>query len=48
VVGVAVDLDDQPPVGPEQVDLVALEIDVRLRARQARLADEGEQPPLGV
>jgi hypothetical protein len=47
VVGVAVDLDDQPLVGPEQVDLIALHADVGVRARQSRGLDHGEQPALG-
>jgi hypothetical protein len=37
VVGVAVDLDDQPLVGPEQVDLIAADDDIGLGARQPRL-----------
>jgi hypothetical protein len=46
VVGVPVELDYEPPVGPDDVDLVALDDDVRLRAWQPGFVAEVEEPPL--
>src|SRR5215208_3938363 len=46
--GVAVDLDDQAPVAPEEVDLPAVELHVRLGWWEAGGADHAEQPPLGL
>jgi len=43
VVGEPVDLDDQPLLPPQEVDLVAEDADVRLRVRKPRAADEWEQ-----
>jgi hypothetical protein len=39
----AVGLDDQPLVAPDEVALVALDVDVHLGAREAVLVAEGEE-----
>jgi hypothetical protein len=48
VVGVAVDLDDEPPAPPQEVDLVAGDADVRLGHGEPCGADQAEQAPLGL
>jgi hypothetical protein len=44
--GVAVELDDQPPVGPHGVDLEAGDDDVHGRRRQTGFPAEVEEPAL--
>jgi hypothetical protein len=43
VVRVAVDLDDEQPCAPDEVDDVALDLDVGLRARDAVVVTEAEE-----
>ncbi len=48
MVGIAVDLDDDPLGRPDGVDLVRADPHVGPGLRQLGGADEGEQPPLGL
>jgi hypothetical protein len=44
---IAVDLDDEPTVRPQEVDLISPGSCVGLRLGQARGSDQLEQSPLG-
>ena len=48
VVDEAVDLDDQPLLAPQQIDLDAVHDHVRVGSRQPCLADQRQQPALGL
>jgi hypothetical protein len=44
----AVRLDDQPLLGPDEVALVALDVDVHLGAREAMLVAESNEQLLEI